>query len=526
MIPTIISLLEVVLVLVPALLAVAYVTVAERKTMASMQRRLGPNVVGQKKLNLTFKRLYSSDSSSYNYDNAINVLYINRKAPVIPFEENVLSVCKDLTSSKALSLFFNNFKGKGGIYMFTFKDNPNIFYLGRAKDFQKRFKGHININLKDRFHVFANSIGWDRFEFSVIETCNLEMQEERENYFLQKYLPLLNTIFKSNLSDIHTYDSLYEILKLKQLEPDYYNKYQGIYIYLYEYANGKLDTSYKTFNSINELSKHLGVARETLSVYLNTYVPFRNNLFLTTNIESFELVEKLISDATQGLKLDNNLAKKVWMYLIDADGSIVKTTHKSKSAAAKLLNVQDRIITNHIDKWIKGGINGHYLFSYELDNLELEKLLEISTLRKFNNNRVWAYNASTLELISDSFSSMQKAADYFKLDYRSILNHLDTNLATLKGGKSVLLFSNELSKAEKDLLLNNIKKVVNETVSVWVYQNVNNKLILLNDNKPTFSSKLDATKELKMSAKTISRYLDTHKEYKGLYFYSVALYNN
>jgi NADH-ubiquinone oxidoreductase chain 1 len=34
------------LVLVPALLGVAYVTIAERKTMASMQRRLGPNVVG------------------------------------------------------------------------------------------------------------------------------------------------------------------------------------------------------------------------------------------------------------------------------------------------------------------------------------------------------------------------------------------------------------------------------------------------------------------------------------------------
>ena len=44
--PTIISLIEVVLVLVPALVGIAYVTVAERKTMASMQRRLGPNVVG------------------------------------------------------------------------------------------------------------------------------------------------------------------------------------------------------------------------------------------------------------------------------------------------------------------------------------------------------------------------------------------------------------------------------------------------------------------------------------------------
>ena len=43
---TITNLLEVLLVLVATLLAVAYVTVAERKTMASMQRRLGPNVVG------------------------------------------------------------------------------------------------------------------------------------------------------------------------------------------------------------------------------------------------------------------------------------------------------------------------------------------------------------------------------------------------------------------------------------------------------------------------------------------------
>lgn len=42
------SILEVLLVIVPALLSVAYVTVAERKTMASMQRRVGPNKVGRK----------------------------------------------------------------------------------------------------------------------------------------------------------------------------------------------------------------------------------------------------------------------------------------------------------------------------------------------------------------------------------------------------------------------------------------------------------------------------------------------
>lgn len=43
---TIFSITEVILVVVPALIIVAFTTVAERKTMASMQRRLGPNIVG------------------------------------------------------------------------------------------------------------------------------------------------------------------------------------------------------------------------------------------------------------------------------------------------------------------------------------------------------------------------------------------------------------------------------------------------------------------------------------------------
>nr|WBP63423.1 NADH dehydrogenase subunit 1 [Cladonia petrophila] len=44
--PLLISIAEVLIVTVPVLLTVAFVTVAERKTMASMQRRLGPNIVG------------------------------------------------------------------------------------------------------------------------------------------------------------------------------------------------------------------------------------------------------------------------------------------------------------------------------------------------------------------------------------------------------------------------------------------------------------------------------------------------
>jgi NADH-ubiquinone oxidoreductase chain 1 len=37
---------EVLTVLVPILLSVAFITIIERKVMASMQRRIGPNIVG------------------------------------------------------------------------------------------------------------------------------------------------------------------------------------------------------------------------------------------------------------------------------------------------------------------------------------------------------------------------------------------------------------------------------------------------------------------------------------------------
>ena len=43
---SLIPIIEVIIVTVPVLLSVAFLTVAERKTMASMQRRLGPNIVG------------------------------------------------------------------------------------------------------------------------------------------------------------------------------------------------------------------------------------------------------------------------------------------------------------------------------------------------------------------------------------------------------------------------------------------------------------------------------------------------
>lgn len=59
--PVVISIIEVLTVTISVLIGVAFVTIAERKTMASMQRRLGPNIVGY--LNIVIyqsKRLFHS----------------------------------------------------------------------------------------------------------------------------------------------------------------------------------------------------------------------------------------------------------------------------------------------------------------------------------------------------------------------------------------------------------------------------------------------------------------------------------
>ena len=146
--------------------------------------------------------------------------------------------------------------------------------------------------------------------------------------------------------------------------------------------------------------------------------------------------------------------------------------------------------------------------------------MQISLLRKHNNLKVWVYDALTLELISDMFRSMKKAADYFNVKYRSLLKDLDTKIASMKDGKLVLLFSCELTELEKEWLLNKLKKTTNETTSVWVYKKVEGALVLIGITKPSYSSKFLACKSLNVSTETISKYLDSEKSYKSLYFFS------
>jgi hypothetical protein len=59
-------------------------------------------------------------------------------------------------------------------------------------------------------------VGWDNFLIGVVEICDVEKQGIRENHYLQKYLPLLNSTFQSKYSEYAIFQSLSSILLSKK----------------------------------------------------------------------------------------------------------------------------------------------------------------------------------------------------------------------------------------------------------------------------------------------------------------------
>jgi len=137
------------------------------------------------------------------------------------------------------------------------------------------------------------------------------VQNERENFYLKEYLPILNTVFKSNFSESLIYDTLYNKLKTKQEEIEFNSEYSGILIYVYNYTNGQINPNFTKYNSLNALSKELNIARDTIKRYLNTNVPYKSNLFFTSIITDLTLINDLVCKASEGLELNRTLTKKV-----------------------------------------------------------------------------------------------------------------------------------------------------------------------------------------------------------------------
>jgi NUMOD1 domain len=118
-------------------------------------------------------------------------------------------------------------------------------------------------------------------------------------------------VFKSNFSESQIYETLYSKLKAKQGNLNFKNKYIGILIYLYNYNNNLISSHFIKYDSINTLSRNINVGRDTIKKYLNTHVPYNNNLYYTYVLNDFNLINGLISEAKKELVLQPTKSTKV-----------------------------------------------------------------------------------------------------------------------------------------------------------------------------------------------------------------------
>ena len=507
--------------------------------------------------NNKFKRFYSTKSNYYgdllskdefnldkeNLDNsnkdfnfeedlrALHSLYVkdlfkDRIAPVIPFDSNLILASFNLSDIKERSGFLKEWGSKGGIYLIEYKYNPLVYYIGRTTLFKRRINNHIKAETTSKFHAFLNLIGLEHFKFSIVEISSPSEQGKRENYYLQKFLPLLNTTFSSSFSESAIYMSLTDKLtSLKSTTLGQTQKSnQPIPIFTYTLCKDKgINPTYIKYNSISEASTKEKIAYGTVLLFRDTNVPFRGKLYFTKSIIDFNSTLDLVNITLKDVKIISNVAQKVWAYDALTLNLIKGSPFESKSQASNILNFSKNVLNYFIDTNKPEGIKGTYLFSKPLKESEIQSLKKLSEdITLGIKIKVWAYDATTLDLINNEpFPSIIVAADYFNINYRTINRHLDTKVATKQNKMSVYFFKKEINSDLKMELMKQAEKFHYARGEIWAYKLEGEGKKILLPNQP-FKTKREAVRELHMHNTVISKYIDTGIEYKGLLLYSTA----
>ena len=458
----------------------------------------------------------------------IKDLFKDRIAAAVPFDSNLTLASFNISDIKERSEFLKEWGSKGGIYMIEYKHNSLVYYIGRTTLFKRRLNNHIKAETNSKFHAFLNLVGLEHFKFTIIEICPSSEQGKRENFYLQKFLPLLNTTFSSSFSESAIYTSLTDKLTSLKSTTLTQKSNQPIPIFTYSLCENKgIIPTYIKYSSISEASLKEKIAYGTVLLFRDTNVPFRNKLYFTRPIVDFNSTLDQVNNTLKDVKLVSNIAQKVWAYDAVTLDLIENSPFESKSQASNMLGISRNVINYFIDTKKPEGVKGTYLFSKSLEKSEIQSLKKLSgDITLGNKIKVWAYDAIALDLINhEPFSSISVAADYFNVNYRTITRHLDTKLATKQNKMSVYFFKEEIDSDLKLELMKERSKFHYSRGEIWVYKLDKEGELKLLPNQP-FKTKREAVRELSIHNTVISKYMDTGLEYKGLLLYSTAQNND
>jgi hypothetical protein len=90
------------------------------------------------------------------------------------------------------------------------------------------------------------------------------------------------------------------------------------------------------------------------------------------------LTFSLVKTSSNGLNLDSNIAKEVWVYDAKTLDSVKGSPFPSKSQASASIGVSRNVISYFLDTWKAEGVKGTYIFSRPLLEPEITKLQLLS----------------------------------------------------------------------------------------------------------------------------------------------------
>ena len=406
--------------------------------------------------------------------------------------------------------FLKKWGTKAGIYLIEYKHYPNVYYIGRTNLFKKRFFEHWKAESTSKFHLFIRLIGIEHFSFHILELSPVAKLGERETYYLQKYIPILNSVFSSSITEGVIKQTL--LLKLKDLRvtnKTYYSR--DTFVYVYEWTEKGINQQATIYNSSNKASRSLAYPISGISRYKNTSIPYRNKLFFNYPITDFnKVLEESQKLTPKGLL--NRVSVQAWTYDAVTLELLKGSPFASKTQAAKALDIPRATLDVVLDKGRTAGSKAIYVYSRPLTAKKTKALIgKVGDLQLGLKIPIYVYDANTLELVNNApFDSLLDTANYFGVNYRTITRHLNSNKATKRGGMLVYFFKKKLD-AELSKKLLGARPVIadsrNYNMKVWVYKAYNLELI---NNRP-FDSILSAASYIGIAKSTLYRNLDNSK---------------
>ncbi len=180
---------------------------------------------------------------------------------------------------------------------------------------KRRFYNQFKADSSTKLHVFLKLVGWEHFNIYILEIRSSETQGARENYYLQKYLPLLNSTFSSSLTESAINVTLKSKLNaLRTTKSISSSVSKSVPIYVYDIYDKGINKTYVKFNSMRDASRILDINKGSMYQYRNTNVPFRDKLFYTQPIINFDLAFESSKQNTPSGLINRVISIKLWVY--------------------------------------------------------------------------------------------------------------------------------------------------------------------------------------------------------------------